>query len=172
MADIEEDQTHKAERADNAPNAEEARAPNLPKDPTEDVRPPSAQQAQQVPEAEHPEPGEEEDYDSEDDADPADEIVDFDWEGLHERYHEAISTASAQEQDLLQEFTKMMNYFNVWANAGANQESDRTFHRLRTRMTYVQNSEQKLENTRQHYIGVVRAFESALNLLRNSGFGG
>ncbi|OAG09059.1 uncharacterized protein CC84DRAFT_1215502 [Paraphaeosphaeria sporulosa] len=172
MADMKEDQTHNAEHADNAPNVEDARAPNIPKDPTEDARPPSAQQAQQVPEAEDLEPGEDEEYDSEDDADPADEMAHFNWEGLHERYHDTINTASAQEQELLREFSELVNYFNIWANAGANQESDRTFHRLRTRMTYVQNSEQKLENTRQHYIGVVQAFESALNLLRNSGFGG
>ncbi|KAF2442317.1 hypothetical protein P171DRAFT_433845 [Karstenula rhodostoma CBS 690.94] len=172
MADVSNDQTHKAEHAENASNAEETRAPSIPADSTEEDRPPSAQQAQQVPEVENLEPGEGEAYDSNDDVDPADEIVDFDWEELHERYHNTISTASAQEQELLEEFAQLMDYFKIWADAGANQESDRTFHRLRTRMTYVQNSEQKLANTRQHYIEVVRAFESALDLLRNSGFGG
>lgn len=110
-------------------------------------------------------------HDSDTDVDPAEQIDDFDWDFLHERYHDAMSSASAQELALMQEFAQLMDYFKIWADAGANQESDRTFHRLRTRMTYVQNSEHKLERTREHYIQVVGAFESALALLRGSGFG-
>ncbi|KAL1603986.1 hypothetical protein SLS60_005578 [Paraconiothyrium brasiliense] len=172
MADAKNDQALEPKPADNAPTAEETRAPGLPKNPSEEGRPPSGQQAQQAQEVDNLEPGESEEEESEEEVDPAEEIEDFDWDELHERYHRAIGTASAQELELLHEFAQLMDYFKIWADAGANQESDRTFHRLRTRMTYVQNSEQKLEKTRQHYIGVVRAFESALDLLRSSGFGG
>jgi len=38
-------------------------------------------------------------------------------------------------------------------------------------MTYVQNSEEELEQKRNHYVSVVKAFESALNLLKANGIG-
>ncbi|KAF1969030.1 hypothetical protein BU23DRAFT_478396 [Bimuria novae-zelandiae CBS 107.79] len=171
MPDAFKEPTHKSEPVEMAPTAGETPAPSKLKDPSDDDRPPSAQQAQQVPEEDAPEPDEGEGETSEDDIDPAEQIEDFDWNKLHEKYHEAMNDASAQENALMVEFAQLMDYFKIWADAGANQESDRTFHRLHTRMTYVKNSEDKLEKTRQHYMEVVRAFENALALLRNSGFG-
>lgn len=109
MADMNNDQTHKAEHAENAPNAEETRALSIPKDPNEDGHPPSAQEAQRVPGVDNLEPCDGEADNSEDDVDPADEIGDFDWDDLHERYHKTISTASEQEKELLQEFAELMH---------------------------------------------------------------
>ncbi|KAJ4345792.1 uncharacterized protein N0V89_011927 [Didymosphaeria variabile] len=148
MPDAKGDETLEAKPAENAHTAEETRAPSIPKGSTEEARPPSAQHAQQTPEVDNLESSDIEEEES--DVDPADEIEAFDWDELHERYHRAIGTATEQEQELLHEFAQLMDFFKVWADAGANQESDRTFLRLRTRMTYVQNSEQKLEKTRQH----------------------
>ncbi|KAL1794773.1 hypothetical protein ACET3X_006589 [Alternaria dauci] len=105
------------------------------------------------------------------DSDPAGRIEDFDWEDLHVRYHEAMDGCHKEEEELMQEWESLMNYFSVWANSGHEKETDRTYSRLRTRMTYVQNSEEELENKRNHYISVVKAFESALNLLKASGIG-
>ncbi|KAI4673263.1 uncharacterized protein J4E88_008875 [Alternaria novae-zelandiae] len=78
-------------------------------------------------------------------SDPAEKIVDFDWEDLEARYHDAMKTCHNQEDLLMQE--------------------------LRTRSTYVQHEEAELEQKRNHYINVVKAFESALNLLKASGLG-
>ncbi|KAJ4296246.1 hypothetical protein N0V90_006291 [Kalmusia sp. IMI 367209] len=170
MSDANDVQTHKTEPADTAGNANDTRAPIKRKDSSGTERPLTAQQVRI--DLLEPSDGEEEEVDEAEDVDPADQIEDFDWNGLHERYHEAFNKASDEEAELLREFSDLMAYFKVWAEAGHNHESDRTYHRLRTRMTYVNNSEEKLEKTRQHYIDVVRAFESALALLRNTGFGG
>lgn len=85
------------------------------------------------------------DSDSED-TDPAHEIESFDWEDLHQRYHDAIKQSSAQENDLMEEWSSLMNvpfflpewhdtqltipqYFRIWAESGHEHETDRTFRR-------------------------------------------
>jgi hypothetical protein len=109
MEDVKSDQAHKAEHAEKASKPEETRAPSVvSKDPTQEEHPPSAQQAHQAPELDRLEPGQSEADDSEDDVDPADQIMDFDWDELHERYHQTINNASAQEQELMQEFAQLM----------------------------------------------------------------
>ncbi|CAO2656698.1 Nn.00g055010.m01.CDS01 [Neocucurbitaria sp. VM-36] len=136
----------------------------------ETERPPSAQQLDR-------DGDEQVDSNSSDDLeeeenDPADKIVDFDWNDLHERYHEAVNKCHGHETELMQEWESLMTFFRIWAESGHGHETGRTYARLRTRMAYVQHSEANLEQTRSHYVNVVRAFESALNLLRANGFGG
>ncbi|KAH7399261.1 hypothetical protein BKA66DRAFT_565347 [Pyrenochaeta sp. MPI-SDFR-AT-0127] len=109
-------------------------------------------------------------FEEEENSGPSERIVDFDWDDLHERYHEAVNKCQGQETELLKEWESLMTYFRIWASSGHDRETGRTYSRLRTRMTYVQNSEEKLERTRNHYINVVKAFESALNLLKANGF--
>ena len=43
-----------------------------------------------------------------DEADPAAQIADFDWEHLHQRYHDAIKTCSDEEAELMQEWSNLM----------------------------------------------------------------
>ncbi|KAF1932478.1 uncharacterized protein M421DRAFT_417198 [Didymella exigua CBS 183.55] len=102
------------------------------------------------------------------DADPAQQIRDFDWQDLHERYHTTINRCSQDEADLMEEWAKLMEYFRIWAESGHGHETDRTYQRLQTRTLYVQNEEDEFESRRNHYINVVKAFESALTLLRNN----
>ncbi|KAH3905740.1 hypothetical protein HBI56_211440 [Parastagonospora nodorum] len=132
-------------------------------------RPPSAQQVRK-----DSDQNAEEDYDEmeEDDVDsnPAQKIEDFDWNELHGRYHEAMNKCRTQEGELAEEWESLMNYFRIWAESGHEHETDRTFQRLQTRTKFVQNSEAELESKRNHYIDVVKAFESALHLLK-MGFG-
>ncbi|KAJ4335381.1 hypothetical protein N0V87_006170 [Didymella glomerata] len=71
------------------------------------------------------------------DADPADPIVVFDWQDLHVRYHQAINRCSQEEAELMNEWSSLM-----------------------------ETEEDELERKRLHYINVVKAFESALNLLK------
>ncbi|KAH8732764.1 hypothetical protein GQ44DRAFT_696392 [Phaeosphaeriaceae sp. PMI808] len=104
--------------------------------------------------------------------DPEDKIADFDWEALHQRYHDAMHGCQENEAELSREWESLMSYFRVWADSGNEHETDRTFQRLQTRTAYVHHSEAKLEKTQNHYINVVKAFESALNLLKVHGFGG
>ncbi|KAF2705253.1 hypothetical protein K504DRAFT_388632 [Pleomassaria siparia CBS 279.74] len=101
------------------------------------------------------------------DSDPAEEIADFDWDDLRNRYHAKIKECETNEDELMQEFESLMNYFKIWAGSGHAHETGRTFARLNTRMAYVQNSEAMLEQRRIHYVNVVKAFESAMELLTN-----
>ncbi|KAF2186822.1 hypothetical protein K469DRAFT_725504 [Zopfia rhizophila CBS 207.26] len=103
----------------------------------------------------------------EDESDPAEKIQDFDWKHLEERYHDAIKGCEGIENGLMQEWSNLMDFFRVWAVSGHEHETDRTYKRLRTRMAHVQHSENHLEKTRKHYINVVNAFESALQLLNS-----
>ncbi|KAF2132940.1 hypothetical protein P153DRAFT_364194 [Dothidotthia symphoricarpi CBS 119687] len=135
----------------------------------ETERPPSAQPIQGDADGS---PDTSEDDEMGEDNDPAEKIVDFDWEELHARYHEAINKCHEGDAALMQEWESLMSYFRIWAEAGHEHETSRTYSRLQTRSAYVQNSEEKLEKTRKHYTNVVRAFESALNLLKASGFNG
>ncbi|KAF2118506.1 hypothetical protein BDV96DRAFT_387796 [Lophiotrema nucula] len=126
----------------------------------ETERPPSAQQAQKHENGTPP--NEQELEGADDEEDPADEIAKFEWETLEQRYHTAMESCYQNEAELLEEFAKLMQFFKTWAETGHKQETERTFSRLRTRMAHVQNSEDQLEKTRNHYIAVVQAFESAM----------
>jgi len=137
-------------------------------DSDETERPPSAQQRHDD------ESDERSDAMSEDDPaidDPAHRLSAFDWNDLHARYHAAISKCQGEENELMQEFQNLMTYFRIWAESGHVHETNRTYHRLQTRSTYVRHCEDTLEQKRSHYINVVKAFESALNLLKASSLG-
>ncbi|USP77252.1 hypothetical protein yc1106_04526 [Curvularia clavata] len=135
----------------------------------ETERPPSAQQTQHASDGQASETSDEE-FDSED-SDPAHRIEDFDWEDLHHRYHEAMKVCHGEEAALMEEWEDLMLYFRIWAQSGHEHETDRTYSRLCTRTAYVQHSEDALEQKRNHYVSVVKAFESALSLLKASGLG-
>lgn len=100
-----------------------------------------------------------------DDSDPAEQIQDFDWDELLSRYHAAMAECEENQVALMQEWEDLNNFFQVWAQAGHIQETNRTYSRLKTRATHVQHSEENLEQKRLHYVSVVHAFESALRLL-------
>lgn len=42
------------------------------------------------------------------DADPAVQITNFDWEDLHQRYHEAINQCNLEEAELMEEWASLM----------------------------------------------------------------
>ncbi|CAI6332168.1 unnamed protein product [Periconia digitata] len=103
------------------------------------------------------------------DYDPAEKIDDLDWNELLHNYHQAMNQANDMESEIFREWNELMKFFQVWAEAGLNHETDRSFSRINTRTAYVQNSESRMEATRKHYTDVVNAFESALALLKNAG---
>ncbi|KAF1948800.1 hypothetical protein CC80DRAFT_421722 [Byssothecium circinans] len=134
----------------------------------ETERPPSAQQLNTAATNEVVDLGEEVES-QEDDWDPGEEIEEFDWNALHERYHTAINQASDEEGKLAEEWASLMDFFRVWAEAGHSQETDRSYSRFRTRMAYTQHAEGEFEKTRNHYTQVVQAFERAMSLLQDAG---
>ncbi|KAL6712078.1 hypothetical protein ACN47E_003121 [Coniothyrium glycines] len=107
----------------------------------------------------------------EEDTDPADPIAEIDWDDLHQRYVDSVRNCEGQEIELMKEWTSLTEYFRIWAESGHDHETDRASSRLRTRMVYVQHSEEILEQKRAHYVNVVKAFESALNLLKANNMG-
>ncbi|TLD07939.1 hypothetical protein E2P81_ATG10563 [Venturia nashicola] len=103
--------------------------------------------------------------DTDEDREPADSIAPFDWMELESRYHQQMHQYGAQEQELYGSFSELCNYFYVWAETGHGHEVDRSFKRMKTQITLVQHEEQELEKKRLHYVKVVEAFKSALQLL-------
>jgi hypothetical protein len=77
---------------------------------TDTERPPSAQQFQHDVKGD-PEEGEEEDIGD----DPAEKIVDFDWDKLSERYHEAMTQCQNDETALMQEWESLMNVLKMYS---------------------------------------------------------
>ncbi|CAK7272948.1 hypothetical protein SEPCBS119000_005394 [Sporothrix epigloea] len=92
-------------------------------------------------------------------------IPPFDWESFEARYEQALMDMNSEEKELLQEFDRLVKYFNVWASAGSAHDDQRAVKRLRTRERYVKIAEQSLGQRKQHLTEVVRAFQSALALL-------
>lgn len=109
MADKNNDQHHGNEPAETAANTVGTRAPSIPNNPSEDDHPPSGQQTQELAEMNILPSDDAQEHDSDTDVDPAEQIDDFDWDFLHERYHDAMSSASAQELALMQEFAQLMD---------------------------------------------------------------
>ncbi|KAI0197692.1 hypothetical protein F4808DRAFT_292651 [Astrocystis sublimbata] len=102
--------------------------------------------------------------DAPDMTDPA--IAPFDWEDFEDRYQKALEEADENEKQLLQEFAQLVKYFNVWASASSTYDNERAVKRLQTRERYVALSEQSLDQKKQHLSEVVKAFQSALALLK------
>ncbi|KAG5984103.1 hypothetical protein E4U55_005977 [Claviceps digitariae] len=98
---------------------------------------------------------------------PAD-VPPFDWEQFEARYEAALKEADGEERDILQEAQSLSKYFQTWASAASAHDDERAVKRLRTRQRFVNLSEEKMAQKQKHYEEVVRAFESALALLRST----
>ncbi|KAL9093950.1 MAG: hypothetical protein Q9165_003873 [Trypethelium subeluteriae] len=117
-------------------------------------------------------------------AEPDEPIDSFNWSDLEMRYHDMIKERNQVEHQLLQEFDHLsqvncpmlvvvlslrgVKFFCQWAAAGALRETDRSYKRLKTQAAFVNHEERQLEQKRQHYVQVVNAFRSALDLLNGS----
>ncbi|MCJ1421104.1 hypothetical protein MMC32_007466 [Xylographa parallela] len=77
-------------------------------------------------------------------------IEDFDWAGLEQRYHTDMQAYADTETVLFEEFNQAIQLFESWASVTTTHENDRSYKRLKTRMSYVQQDEQRLEKKRQH----------------------
>ncbi|KAI0521457.1 hypothetical protein F5B22DRAFT_595053 [Xylaria bambusicola] len=93
-------------------------------------------------------------------------LAPFDWDDFNDRYEKALQEADDKEKQMLEEFGQLVKYFNVWASASTNHDNERATKRLQTRERYVTLSEQSLSQKKQHLAEVVKAFQSALALLR------
>lgn len=87
------------------------------------------------------------------------------WEELQEKYANAMDEHSRFEDNLRSQIAQLLQVSASWSQVTVLQDEDRALKRFKTQMQHVQNSEEKKENKKKHYIEVVKAFESALALL-------
>lgn len=59
---------------------------------------------------------------SDEDADPADSIVDFNWDELHQKYHDAINQCSQEETELMGEWLNLMEV--PWISPAGHTDND------------------------------------------------
>ncbi|PLB44693.1 hypothetical protein P170DRAFT_479246 [Aspergillus steynii IBT 23096] len=95
------------------------------------------------------------------------ELGTFDWEQLHKSYVHAMEEHGAIETELRARIAKLLEIFTAWSQTTVVRDETRALKRFKTQMQHVQNSEESLEKRRQHYLDVVKAFESALALLND-----
>ncbi|KAK2820028.1 hypothetical protein FQN49_007792 [Arthroderma sp. PD_2] len=88
------------------------------------------------------------------------------WEQLQQRFTEEMDERSKAENILQKETADLLEVFMAWSQTTTFRDEDRAYKRFKTRMDHVQMSEANLEGKKAHYANVVKAFESALALLR------
>ncbi|KAL7943268.1 hypothetical protein V8C42DRAFT_347237 [Trichoderma barbatum] len=91
----------------------------------------------------------------------------FDWDDFEVRYEKSLAEAEAQEREVLLEAESLSQYFQAWSSAASAHDDKRAIKRLQTRERFVKISEQRVAQKQQHCDEVMRAFESALALLRS-----
>ncbi|KAG8530827.1 uncharacterized protein KY384_004184 [Bacidia gigantensis] len=102
--------------------------------------------------------------------DPQVKLENYDWAELEDQFSKRMEAFRAEEDGIWEEWKGWGEVFKAWASTISVHDEERAAKRLRTRIAFTQGSEESLEAKRQHYIKVVQAFESALQLLgsRNS----
>lgn len=94
-----------------------------------------------------------------------DPLEEYSWAELEERFAARMEECRLKEEEIGKEFQEWLEVFKAWTSVTSIHEEERASKRLRTRITYVQDKETALDEKRQHYVKVVRAFESALALM-------
>ncbi|RYO89759.1 hypothetical protein DL766_002654 [Monosporascus sp. MC13-8B] len=92
------------------------------------------------------------------------QLAPFDWDEFEARYEKALNEADEREKELLEEFDRLVKYFNAWASASSAHDDERAVKRLQTRERYVRLSERQLMQKKQHLAEVVKAFQRAFQV--------
>ncbi|RYP53640.1 hypothetical protein DL768_001420 [Monosporascus sp. mg162] len=79
-------------------------------------------------------------------------LAHFDWDEFEARYEKALNEADEREKELLDEFDRLVRYFNAWASASSAHDNERAVKRLQTRERYVRLSERQLMQKKQHRV--------------------
>ncbi|EEA22249.1 hypothetical protein TMatcc_008313 [Talaromyces marneffei ATCC 18224] len=88
------------------------------------------------------------------------------WDQLLEMFSSALKEHEQLDRDLQHQTMELLKVFEIWTQVTVSRDEDRSYKRFQTRMQHVQNSERELEEKKEHYANVVKAFESALALLK------
>ncbi|EEH17473.1 hypothetical protein PABG_00036 [Paracoccidioides brasiliensis Pb03] len=92
-------------------------------------------------------------------------LHDCDWEQLQKKFTDAMDERTQVEMTLHRETAELLEMFIAWSQTTVSCDEDRAYKRFKTRMSFTQNHETKLEEKKKHYADVVKAFENALALL-------
>ncbi|RYP49158.1 hypothetical protein DL769_011119 [Monosporascus sp. CRB-8-3] len=57
-------------------------------------------------------------------------LAPFDWDEFEARYEKALNEADEQEKELLDEFDRLVKYFNAWASASSAHDNERAVKRF------------------------------------------
>ncbi|KAH7319317.1 hypothetical protein BKA65DRAFT_541437 [Rhexocercosporidium sp. MPI-PUGE-AT-0058] len=106
------------------------------------------------------------DSDEEEEGDEQSDLTGFEWSDFEHRYTEALKMKFEEECEIIEEFDKWAASFITWAQAGAEHDNGRMSKRLRTRIEFTQQQENSLEDKKKHYLGVLAAFQTAMDMLR------
>ncbi|KAL4872154.1 hypothetical protein BDV12DRAFT_151109 [Aspergillus spectabilis] len=104
---------------------------------------------------------------SEDEFQLKENIRDYDWSELESNYIQMMEQHEKSEEELRNHSTRLLQVLTAWSQTTVEHDETRALKRFRTQMHHVQNSEESLEKKRNHYMDVVKAFESALALLND-----
>ena len=102
------------------------------------------------------------------DEDTSHELPDFDWDLLTHQFSAAMDECDSQEAEVLQKFKDLANYFTIWAAVSHDSDRERAVKRFKTREAHIGHSEEEFAKKREHLQKVVRAFESAMELLKGT----
>ncbi|KAF5231999.1 hypothetical protein FANTH_13184 [Fusarium anthophilum] len=114
-----------------------------------------------------PEPQDDRQANNSDPPDTPGVLEPFDWDEFEARYEAALQEADEREREILKEADALSKYFKIWAASASAHDDERAAKRLQTRRRFVNLAEDKMERKEQHYDQVVKAFESALALLKS-----
>ncbi|KAH9220567.1 hypothetical protein DL95DRAFT_383057 [Leptodontidium sp. 2 PMI_412] len=112
------------------------------------------------------EPEQSNDTDEEEEDDGESILRGFEWPDFEHRYTDTLKSKFEEECDIIEEFDAWAAGFISWAQAGAEHDNGRMSKRLKTRIEFTQQQESSLEDKKKHYLGVVAAFQTAMDMLR------
>ncbi|KAG4440983.1 hypothetical protein IFR05_003547 [Cadophora sp. M221] len=112
------------------------------------------------------EPEQSNDSDEEEEDDGESILMGFEWSDFEHRYTENLRNKFEEECNIIAEFDEWAAGFISWAQAGVEHDNGRMSKRLRTRIEFTQQQENSLGDKKKHYVGVVAAFQTAMDMLR------
>ncbi|KAF2155905.1 hypothetical protein K461DRAFT_290879 [Myriangium duriaei CBS 260.36] len=98
---------------------------------------------------------------------PEDPLEPFDWDELEQQYHAIVVEKEKEFDEIWTEYCQLQDFFSIWTGMIGKRETERTFKRHKTQQFYVRQEEEKLDKLREHYVGVMNAFKSAMALFND-----
>ncbi|GAM82633.1 hypothetical protein ANO11243_006150 [Dothideomycetidae sp. 11243] len=96
---------------------------------------------------------------------PEDPLDPFDWDELEQRYHAMVAAKEEEFDQIWDEYCQLQDVCALTLHLDK-ARADSSRHK--TQQLYVRQEEEDLDRLREHYVGVMNAFKSAMALLGHS----